>query len=342
MKKASVSLEVTNACNLACIYCYARAGEKRARMPESTAFAALENALGGAGAIHLTFFGGEPTLNLPLIKRCVEFVEDSGIKTKFHISTNCTAGDSALEYLVGKNFSFNASCDGPPAVQDAQRPVKGGGQSSPLAESTIKKLARAGSLFKVHSTITSLNVSKMPDAVKYFAGLGAEFIQFEPVHVTGRALESGVKRPEASAFVENFGRALDAAEECGVTAFNSVYANLLWPCKRFCQVIAGAKYLVGVDGRLTLCYENLGCEKPAEEFVIGAVKHGKIIIDEEKSRRLRNHCVDKMPGCTACTARLICSGGCPYRNFTATGSITQSDPFQCELNHALVEEAARR
>jgi sulfatase maturation enzyme AslB (radical SAM superfamily) len=43
-----------------------------------------------------------------------------------------------------------------------------------------------------------------------------------------------------------------------------------------------------------------------------------------------------MPKCEKCSLISVCCGGCPIRNFSTTGKITDIDAWQCEVRKKLI------
>jgi MoaA/NifB/PqqE/SkfB family radical SAM enzyme len=67
---------LTTACNLSCAYCYQNRRSDY-RMQWATLRASADLLIESAEPeVSLTFFGGEPLLEYPLIRRCVDYVKD--------------------------------------------------------------------------------------------------------------------------------------------------------------------------------------------------------------------------------------------------------------------------
>ena len=126
-----VTFEITEACNLNCTYCgygkyYSdydiREGKKLSsdkailllqhlsKLWESP----LNNSINKN--VYISFYGGEPTLNMPFIKRIVDYIENEiNCKTRnflFSMTTNAILLDKYMDYLVAHNFYLLISLDG--------------------------------------------------------------------------------------------------------------------------------------------------------------------------------------------------------------------------------------
>jgi len=133
----SLTLEVTEACNLRCRYCIFSGGytnwrsHGRRRMSDVTALGAIDLYLDhckDSDTVMVGFYGGEPLLNFDLIRRCCDYVKSRERDNRKHrdirfsLTTNGTLlTDEVLEYLIHNNFSLSFSLDGPREVHDRYR-----------------------------------------------------------------------------------------------------------------------------------------------------------------------------------------------------------------------------
>lgn len=128
-----IVLGVTENCNLRCQYCiysgvYAGVRTHSAeRMSWDVARKAIDYLLAHRSASTfppgIAFYGGEPLLELDLIRRCVEYATaQSGGAARFVITTNGTLLNEAARALaVAHDFTLIISLDGPQAVHDRYR-----------------------------------------------------------------------------------------------------------------------------------------------------------------------------------------------------------------------------
>ena len=137
-----VTLFPTSRCNLRCRYCYADAGRKALDMPWEVARAAVdlvaENAgLLGTEKLDVGFHGGgEPLVAWDLVARVVAHgrakAEALGLDVDFYAATNGLLSPGQRAFVRDKFATVNVSLDGPPDVQDRNRPTRdGGGSRSP-------------------------------------------------------------------------------------------------------------------------------------------------------------------------------------------------------------------
>ena len=125
-------LQVTQNCNLRCEYCvysgtyYGRTHTAK-RMSTSTAFRAVDFLMQHSldrDELNIGFYGGEPLLEIDLIKKVIAYVEKEyvGKKVKFGLTTNATLlTDETADFLADKGVDLLISLDGPEEYQDLQR-----------------------------------------------------------------------------------------------------------------------------------------------------------------------------------------------------------------------------
>lgn len=118
-----ITLEITESCNLSCVYCgygklYNNKGERHHRtMMPSTAIAFLNfmKSLWDEGydnkgkcPLVISFYGGEPLLNMPLIVSVIDYIEknleDRNRNFVYTMTTNATLLPKYMDYIVSKNI----------------------------------------------------------------------------------------------------------------------------------------------------------------------------------------------------------------------------------------------
>lgn len=179
-----VGLVLTHACNLACTYCYT--GEKkRVRMPEAVAMRAVDLAIASARAsrskLQLTYFGGEPLLEAPLLldvaARARSLADD--VPLVMQMTTNGTLLDAALvERLGALGVHVAISIDGTKAQHEAARPLAGGGSSWETTRRGLDLLlaARERHGFDVVAVVDPGTVHLLGDGVRELLDLGVDAI----------------------------------------------------------------------------------------------------------------------------------------------------------------------
>lgn len=125
-----IVFEVTDACNLRCKYCaygelYSDHDERHA---QKMTFASAKNIIDflvniwnngkqefTQKVIYISFYGGEPLLNMPFIRQVIEYVESLHIANRtieYTMTSNAMLLDRYMDYLAEKNFGLLISLDG--------------------------------------------------------------------------------------------------------------------------------------------------------------------------------------------------------------------------------------
>ena len=126
-----ITFEITERCNLSCLYCgygklYSNRGDRQGRsLSVTNAITFLdylkdlwENGVDTQGNAQLivSFYGGEPLLNIDFITQVVDYIEKhlAGYNRMFTYSmtTNALLLSKYINYLVDKNFRLLISLDG--------------------------------------------------------------------------------------------------------------------------------------------------------------------------------------------------------------------------------------
>jgi uncharacterized protein len=120
----------------------------------------------------ISFYGGEPLLNFPLIKRCTEYViqNSKGRKVSFVVSTNgyLLKGEVA-EFLAAHNFSVRVSMDGPAAIHDAHRRTASGSPTWMPVADNFKAFFRTHPDYLPFLGATVARTTNLCDVLRYLA-----------------------------------------------------------------------------------------------------------------------------------------------------------------------------
>jgi uncharacterized protein len=186
----AITLEVTEDCNLRCLYCIYNdhVKDKRNHSKKAMSLDVAKKAIrflkehsSETDQVGIGFYGGEPLLRFPFIKECVEYTRRifTDQKVLFNITTNATLiGPEIAGYLLDNGFSILVSLDGPQIIHDQYRRDKTGSGSY---EQTLRGLEI---LSKKHKDIKKGQISlnmvysppfseyKMESIYKYLMELG--------------------------------------------------------------------------------------------------------------------------------------------------------------------------
>lgn len=172
-KIGRLTINISNACNLWCSYCYADKGLYHAprsfMSPEvvTSLITRLLDIYDEIGAVQ--FFGGEPLMNLPAIEAACEAFSRAAAEGRiaavpqFAAVTNGTLSSSkVLDVLQRWGIELTISHDGPRDVHDANRPTGNGrqrGSSYDLIAVSMERYSAAGVKYDVECTYNSRHIS---------------------------------------------------------------------------------------------------------------------------------------------------------------------------------------
>jgi uncharacterized protein len=354
-RPTSVTLFLTNQCNLRCVYCYASAGESAPiTMSWEVAKAAADYVIGNAVAarereVQIGFHGGgEPTLAWGVLQRVVEYFQASacehGLTPCLHIATNGVLTPDRTDWIIGHLTSANISLDGLADVQNAQRPRIGGGGSFAAVRATMTAMDARGFSYGVRATVTKGSAPEMGRFTSFLARRTAcRQVHFEPTFSCGRCVHSGTDGPDAAAFIRGFREACAAAKGHPLDVLYSG-ARLYTVTDRFCQA-AGESFCLTPSGDVTSCYEVTTPDDPRSgTFFYGRYDPGRneFVYFGERLQRLRDRTVANIAHCGNCFCKYHCAGDCLTRATDGQDLTTIVNPARCEINQALTLDQIAR
>ncbi len=326
--RTSATLVPTTDCNLRCVYCYSRGGEIQLVMSWDIAQAAIDlllvNALrlrhvlkGQAVDVTLNFTGGgEPTLPWALFSRSVAYfvgtARSHGLQPHVHVTTNCVFPSDRLNSFATYRevLRFGLSLDGPPTIQDAQRP----GVARPaghIALANAREIDRLGFDFGVHATITAASAPCLAQIVTYFAEAlpHCKALSLVPVMHSGRAIDKRLEPVTLTRFLPAF---LELYKDWGRRIRLSTPGWTMEPHGAHCGAHLFQNFVVSPQGLLSRCQEvTRGDERDASAYVYGRYDPATrtFRIDREAVASQLHALYDDYY-CAQCFARTHCAGGC--------------------------------
>jgi uncharacterized protein len=345
LRPTAVTLFLTTACNLRCVYCYASGGEKPRYLDEQVAFDAIDfvvdNAVtDGRPEVTVTFHGGgEPTLAGETLKNCVAHArhrcEEHALELSTGTATNGVVDDAMREYLAASMTSVMVSVDGPAAVQDRLRPRAGGGASSAAVERTLARLSESDCTLGTRLTCTSHALDHALETVRHLADTyRLNTIHLEPLFACGRSISNGLQPPNAERFVEAFRECREYAARHGVEVAYSGAHQASLACS-FCQA-SRPSFNITTEGDVTACYEVTGRDDSrADTFIYGSYDptHRSFTFDAARIDALRHLTVNDAPRCARCFAKYHCAGDCPSKRLYPGAD--DAVVARCEINRRL-------
>jgi|GEM_PF-1650635 len=356
-----IQLLMAEGCNLGCRYCYQwRNGtnQKHTLMPWDVARDAVNYLVwrsGGRNDLQVTFFGGEPLLNYPMVQRVVDYCKsierNTGKKFTFELITNGTLLDrGVVDFLVEHKFLLFISIDGWKEMHQYNRPSLAGDKD--MYDTILNNALYANEQYIKHKLPTikvRANLTgKYHDAEKvskYFESLGFGLIGIgaieplphgdpSPASLTEQQMEnlsekSWAKTKEAFIAMEN-GKRPGPYLSRKINQATTPLSKREWH-----GITCGvARNTTIVDNRGNL----YPCHRYAEmkAFTIGNVRTG---MDREKTlayyRKINGHSTES---CQDCWIRDYCSGGCAWLLSDKHGKIHSPTSEECNRRRKSMEQ----
>lgn len=282
--------------------------------------------------ITISFYGGEPLLNMPLIKQIVSYIEGleyTGKKFHYNMTTNAMLLDKCMDFLVENNFNLLISLDGDRIAQ-GYRVDATGKNSFDRVFANINLLKSVYPDFFMKSVMFNsvLHNKNSVEGVFYFI---KENFGKQPV--ISPLNNSGIRKDKREEFERtycNIGESIEKAHNCeklkeemfirnpetkallkylydqsGNIFFNYNHlfaktAELSIPPTGTCTPFA-KKMFITVKGRI------LQCERINHEFALGQVTDTSVELDWERIAEQHNNYVFKYANqCKHCGNRQAC------------------------------------
>lgn len=323
-----VVLNLTHACNLDCRYCFTKAYPdvdegKPLAMDFETAARGIER-LAPAHYRHIAFFGGEPMLKFDLMQQIVGRFDESD--TTWGMTTNATMiWSQEARWLAEHKFSAIVSLDGPPAIHNANRPMRVGSNScaATLRGMTALKDAGMGNRITLRGTFRGPGqMLPMVETLNDLCRHGfAKHVSVEPAaRSEGCAVEFTRLRLEREGHIRlevdwddwqhtvaAYAALCDWLVEEARAGRRAVVHNLSLYLRRLtartpqCSECGAGRnyYTIAPDGTIHACHR--------ERSQIGHVDYG---IDEAARAEWVENRYYARPTCAVCPIRHACGGGC--------------------------------
>lgn len=337
-----VTLHISHGCNITCTYCFAHGGSyggKATMMDFETGRKAIDWLLDqseDAGACQVTLFGGEPLMNLDLIKQIVPYAKtqanERGIEITFGMTTNGTLlSGEALAFIMQEDIGIMVSLDGNADTHNRNRKFHNGQNTyDVIVENTRKAVSMRKENIKVRATMTSQNLD-IGQIAEDLSVLGTNAVEVAPTTEHPNS-PTAIKKEHLPELKQHL-RKMSQVELAGLMKgqnqahayFTGKIQQVLDPHKKNYGCGGGKTfYGVSADGSIYFC--SAFASNP--EFKMGDVFNG---LDPKKMAQFdRDFQVDNRQACKTCWARNLCGGGCVYDAYMSTGKAEEPNPVACE------------
>ena len=322
----ALSLAIAQKCNLGCTYCYAQQGSFGGSEKNMTTEVArqsvdllINNAQPGE-KVSLTYLGGEPLVNRPLLQEVTEYAAGAAASAQVGIAFSLTTNATLLKeedaaFFNRYRFSVTISVDGTGADHDALRPFKSGAGSYQRVMANASRLLAARPRHfaaRARVTVTPGNL-EVPQILASLVAMGFDGVQLSPM------LSSPNGRHEMQE--NHLASLLNSMIACGRTFQEHLAVGKIYPFTNLINMLqrihrnardeypcgAGGNYMgVSSEGGLYACHRFVG----EEEAAMGNTTAG--VDPERQGEWLQTRNVFTQEPCTTCWARHLCGGGCHH------------------------------
>ena len=346
----ALCLHVAHTCNLNCSYCFASQGKyqgERALMSFEVGKQAFDFLIAHSGTrrnLEVDFFGGEPLMNLDVVKELVAYARSiekaHGKNFRFTLTTNgVLLDDETTEFLNREMSNVVLSLDGRREVHDRfRRDYMGRGSYDlilPKFQRFVEK--REGKSYYMRGTYTHHNTDFTKD-IFHMADLGFTELSMEPV-VCAPDDPCALTEEDLPILFEQYEilakEMIKRKKEGRPFTFYHYMLDLKnGPCiyKRITGCGSGTEYMsVTPWGELFPCHQFVGDEKYSLGNVFDGIKRPDV---QDEFRSCNAYAREE---CRDCWAKLYCSGGCAANASHATGSVGGVYKYGCELFKKRIE-----
>jgi len=345
----SISLNVAQVCNLSCVYCYGVDGEygTKGKMNEETAFTSVDFLMSQSktdASITIHFFGGEPLLNFPLMKKVVSYsIDQAKIKNRrlaFSITTNGTRfSDDVNAFLNEHQFNVIVSFDGDEDIQDKNRPFKNGKGSFATTKPKIERFlqSRNGNA-SARATVTnhSHDLTDLKKRLKSmgFRYAGATVATLSEFAVENRPVTNIDEQQKFNLLLESDNEATELLK--AIKNRDTIYLKDLSDSKVLSHVkelhfkqksyfscgVGRGLLAISITGDIYPCHRFVG----NDDFKMGNIKN----YDSSSASKYEESYTQKHPVCSNCWAKFHCGGaGCIHDNYVTMGGVNNINTDHC-------------
>jgi uncharacterized protein len=350
----SLSIMVAQECNMKCIYCYGDDGSYGLGgiLSRECAKKTIDWFFGQAKnkKLKITFFGGEPLLNFPVIEFIVSYIKKvipEKEKSLFYsITTNgLLLDDKIINFFKENKIKPMISIDGPKRIHDLQRPDKKG---NPTYDKLIKKIKNLLKIIPESSCrATIINEEDHEEIVESLEKIG---FKYQNIFISPVTRPLNVKAADYIEYKVNHNKYLkqividadlilsyisEKKTEMLERTFNSYWKFLISAFLNNVEMsnICGAGktgLAVSTQGDFYLCHRFVGMDDYKYGNNMNGICNGHCKVETTYKKKQ----------CKRCFAKSICGSGCYHDNLSKTGSINMTDKKDCQINKAYIKHSA--
>lgn len=360
----SMSMDLTEACNLNCTYCFTHSAHRRRVMSWDMAKRIVDwwlpQTKGVGEFVEITAWGGEPLLEWEMWKGIIAY--SNGLARKHDIRQLRFGGTTngilytpdKVEWCAKHESLFMVSLDGIEPAHDMFRKMPGGKGSWKIVDKNVREAIKIVPNTKVRLSVHPDTLHWFFDSIKYFTeDLGATDIAFSPVYEADWDNEETLEllREQFRLTADYALQRMRDGKDIRLKHLNDAARSLEkldLPPEAACG--AGRQYMGwSVDGYGYPCHRfnkhGLSTEERAALPYILARPKGNSFewCNVEYRKGFFDYMTKRAEKCGSCILHdhNMCNGNCPAVNFDLTGDIGRMPDKVCKFNTIQFEEGVR-
>jgi len=340
-------LNVAQKCNLKCSYCFGKGGSyglQQEMMSIDTARRCvdywLKNIEEKKQNIVVSFFGGEPLLNLEVIEFVVQYINSKkqsiNGNVKYMITTNGTIlNNSIIEMFIKNDFLVSVSLDGISKIHNKNRAFASGKGSMDLVAKNTKKLLAHISNLNCQITLRREDIPFLEEAVTVLWEMGVDKVYSNIVFDKNEIYqEKDYKELKFQTEILS-----DLMYQHLISGSKNIYGNIF----DYMQNLHTRNYAINCfvwkekiaafasNGDAYSCYRLVG----ENDFLLGNVRQHDFTVFSKPFEK------QKVAQCQNCYCQLYCGEGCPCENLVYNSDINIPAEEWCEKNKILFDISLR-
>lgn len=341
----SLSINVTQVCNLHCVYC-AAGGDGTYGAP--TKKISVEKTLPQlkwfldktppGGMLNINFLGGEPLLYPSAISMLGEYAKElakpKNITVNFNLVTNGTLfSESSIKELKKIGCAITLSLDGPPEINDQVRPgLNGKGVTAQILEGLKLLLENRNGLGTIGvQAVFGKHNTQVLKAYQFFRELNLNWYEFNYDQTNSDPASSYTFETELISAGELAIQHGGEPELRKIKFYDQIF-NFLDSQKGLNNYCGAGRSYVVIDSQNRVFTCPWEVNESSRAVGQGTDLNLKNMQYLEKTQLEANNCGD-------CWARHLCGGGCMYAHEKTTGSKHRPDPLYCNRTRNLISTA---
>lgn len=346
-KLRSLSLNISQKCNLRCVYCFGGGGNygyEESVMSVETAKSCIdywyENINKSNRNYTVTFFGGEPLLNKKTLLYSVEYInklmKNIDGNVNYVLTTNGTVIDDDLITLFGaNNFIVSISIDGISQIHNKNRPYASGKGSYEKVVTNIQKMKDSCQNISSQITVMRKDIPFLAEAVENIWGIGMKKVYTNLVF-------DKTQLYSFDDYLEYHNQVkilADKTYENLISDTPYIYGNLVDQMGRIhnkefsvnCYLWNQTLAAFSSNGDAYRCYRFIGDQTQQ----LGNINQDQFsVFQDPLSKKHIKRCLE-------CNCQLHCGDGCPYENMLYENDIDEPAGEWCSKTKIQFMESLR-